>query len=349
MRSSVTKATPSRHASAGKWMAAGSPSIRISPAAPAARDAENQLEDFRAARSQEPADSEDFAAPQIEAHAFEHAPPAAAAHRVEGEIAHRKDGSARARRGLTAAHGDVPPDHRGNDRARRKALDCGGQDAPAVAQHGDAVGESKHLIQAVRRVDDRNAPGRELAHHLEQRLTFRSREGGGRLVHDQNPRVERKRLGDLDQLLFPDPELRDAALGVDIDAEAPQERARGLHDAPPVDDGPEDQRFAAKKNIVGRRQLGDEVEFLVDDRDARALGVLHAGETNRRSRKPNRAFVFDMDAGEDFHQSAFAGAVLTHQGVHFAAHQVEVYVVHGLDSGERFGDAFGFQNDGVAA
>ena len=140
---------------------------------------------------------------------------------------------------------------------------------------------------------------------------------------------------------------RDAALGVDVDAEAPQKRVRGLHDAPPVDDGPEDQRFAAEKNIVGRRQLGDEVEFLVDDRDARAFGVLHAGETNRRSGKPDRAFVFDMHAGEDFHQSRFAGAVLAHQRMHFAAHQVEVDVAQGLDSGERFGDAFGFQNDGV--
>ena len=165
------------------------------------------------------------------------------------EIAHRENGRAGAGHGIPAGERHLSPDHRGNDRALRKALDRSGQHALAVAQHRHAIGERDDFVQAVRRVDDRNARLRQLPHDLEQGLAFRARERGRRLVHDQDPRVQRQRLGDFDQLLFADPELRDATLRVDLDAEPLQERARGLHDAPVVDEGPKDQRLAAKEDF----------------------------------------------------------------------------------------------------
>ena len=62
-----------------------------------------------------------------------------------------------------------------------------------------------------------------------------------------------------------------------------QQPVRGLGDPSPIDDRPGDQRLAAEKDVVGRRQFGNEIEFLMDDRDARALGVLHARELHRRA------------------------------------------------------------------
>ena len=322
--------------------------MAISPPRQPPRDAEDRFENLGAARSEQAADAEDLARPDIEAHALEHAPPAAAAHLVEREIAHRENGRAGAGYRIPASERHLPPDHRGNDRALRQALDRGGQHALAVAQHGHAIGESDDLVQAVRGVDDRDARLRELSHDLEQGLAFRRRERGGRLVHDQDPRVERQRLGDLDQLLLADPELRDATLRVDLDAEPLQQCARGLHDAPVVDEGPEDQRLAAKEDVLGRGQFGNQVEFLVDDRDAGALGVLNAGEANRRALDPDLAVIVDVHAGEDLHQGRLAGAVLAHEGVDLAAPQVEVDVAQSRHAGEGFGDAFGFEDDGVA-
>ena len=122
-----------------------------------------------------------------------------------------------------------------------------------------------------------------------------------------------------------------------------------LGDSAPIDDRPGDQRLASEKDVVGRRQFGNEIELLMDDRDARALGVLNAREPDRRARQPNGAVVFDMHAGEDFHQRALAGAVLADERMHFAAHQIEVDVAQRIDSGERFGDALRFEDDDVAA
>ena len=284
-------------------------------------------------------------APNIEAHAVEHAPPTAAAHLVEREIAHRKNGRAGAGHGIPTGERHLSPDHRGNDRALREALDGSGQHALAVAQHRHAIGERDDFIQAVRRVDDRNARLRQLPHDLEQGLAFGARERGRRLVHDQDPRVQRQRLGDFDQLLLADPELGDATLRVDLDAKPLQERARGLDDAPVVDEGAEDQRLAAKEDVLGRGQFGNQVEFLVDDRDASALGVLNAREANRRALDPDLAVIVDVHTGEDLHQGRFARAVLTHEGVDLAAPQVEVDVAQRRDAGEGFGDAFGFKDD----
>ena len=108
----------------------------------------------------------------------------------------------------------------------RQLVDRRGHHAPAVAQHGHAIGELEHLVHAVRGVDDRDAFARELAHDLEQRLAFRRRQRRGRLVHDEDARVERQRLGDLDQLLLADAQLGDPASRASIVDAEPLQAAR---------------------------------------------------------------------------------------------------------------------------
>ena len=115
-----------------------------------------------------------------------------------------------------------------------------------------------------------------------------------------------------------------------------------------VDEGAEDQRLAAKEDILGRGQFGNQVQFLVNDRDAGALGVLNARKANRRAFDPDLAVIVDVHAGEDLHQGRFARAVLAHERVYFAAPQVEVDVAQDCDAGEGFGDAFGFEDNGVS-
>ena len=73
---------------------------------------------------------------------------------------------------------------------------------------------------------------------------------------------------------------------------------------------PSIQRLAAKEDILGRSQFRNQVQFLVNDRDAGALGVLNAREANRRALDPDLAVVVDVDAGQDLHQGRFACAVL---------------------------------------
>ena len=51
---------------------------------------------------------------------------------------------------------------------------------------------------------------------------------------------------------------------------------------------PSDQRLAAEEDVLGRGQFRNQIELLMDDRDAGALGVLDAGEPDRRALDPDR-------------------------------------------------------------
>ena len=93
-------------------------------------------------------------------------------------------------------------------------------DVLAIAQHGDAVAHFEDLFEVVRDEDHRDALRLQLAHDREQMLGFGGRERGGRLVEDQNARIERERLADLDELLLRDRQFADRHGQIDRHAAA---------------------------------------------------------------------------------------------------------------------------------
>src|ERR1700721_1696718 len=84
--------------------------------------------------------------------------------------------------------------------------------------------------------------------------------------------------------------------------------------APRISGSPPRRRLAAEEDVLGRGQFRNQVQFLVNDRDASALSVLNAREANRRALDPDLAVIVDVDAGEDLHQGRFARAVLALRG-----------------------------------
>ncbi len=56
-----------------------------------------------------------------------------------------------------------------------------------------------------------------------------------------------------------------------------------------VDDQAGDQPLAAEEDVVGDAELGNQVEFLVDDGDAGGLGIADAGEADRLRRRRSTA------------------------------------------------------------
>jgi hypothetical protein len=102
-------------------------------------------------------------------------------------------------------------------------------------------------------------------------------------------------------------------------------------------------RARAEEDIFSDRQFRNEVQFLMDDRDAREFRVAYAGKARPMAGNADGARVVAVDAGENFHQRRFAGAVLAHQRVHFAAFQFEVDALQRPNAGEGFRDACGDQ------
>ena len=142
-------------------------------------------------------------------------------------------------------------------------------------------------------------------------------------------------------MLLANAQFGDAAAWIDAGAEPPQQALRRPDHAAAVDERAGDQWLAAKKDVVGDTQFGNQIELLMDDRDASGFRIAHAAKRHWVALEANNAFVAGMDAGEDFHQCAFASAVLAHQRVHLAAPEIEVDVAKRCHAGERLGDMLG--------
>ena len=79
----------------------------------------------------------------------------------------------------------------------------------AVSQNGDAVGDALHFRQPMRDVDDCRSVPRDRADAVEEAFALGPREELGRLVEHEDLRLERERLGDLEQLPVRNTELAD--------------------------------------------------------------------------------------------------------------------------------------------
>ena len=144
-------------------------------------------------------------------------------------------------------------------------------DRCAVAQHHDAVGALLDLVEPVRDEDDRDAARLEVGDRpRSSRSVSVSVRLRGRLVHDDDARVERQRLGDLHHLPLRDRQIGDRRVGREVDAEPVQQRrdARAQRLAVDQPQRPAPARLAADEDIGGDVEIVEQVEFLMDEGDA---------------------------------------------------------------------------------
>jgi hypothetical protein len=159
-----------------------------------------------------------------------------------------------------------------------------------------------------------------------------------RLVHDQDLGVVRQGLGDLDHLLRGDGEVTDDAADVERQPQA-LDQGRGLAVEPAlVDEDAADPGLLADRDVLRHREVGHEVELLVDDADPGVPGLLRAADLQRLPVHREVAGVRGVDAGEQLHQRRLAGAVLADDGEHLVVPQLEVHVGERLHAGEALAD-----------
>ena len=150
-------------------------------------------------------------------------------------------------------------------------------DGAAIAQHGDAVGDTGHLAQLVRDQDRGHAMGAELKQKVEQRRAVAFIEACGRLVENQKAHLFGQRLGDLHQLLLADPEFGDQRVRRLIEPDFRQQLLRPLVDGVAIDHA-ESLRRAGNEDILRDRELRDQRKLLMNDDDAERLGIVDIAE-----------------------------------------------------------------------
>ena len=239
---------------------------------------------------------------------------------------------------LGIQHVEVAADHHADEPSSAQLCGrCGPHDA-AVPQHGDAIGDGEYLVEPVGDVDDRHAVVAQSADDTEQVLHLGVAERGGGLVHDDDAGVEAERLRDLDQLPLAHTEPGDHAVRVDVQSELGHELLGSLAHRPPVEHAEAVPMLSSQEDVLVHRELGDQVELLVDHRDAAVLGLAGVLERRRLPVDEQRALELRVDAAHDAHEGRLPRPVLPNEGVDLSHAHIERHVLERDDTREALGD-----------
>ena len=182
-------------------------------------------------------------------------------------------------------------------------------------------------------VDDTTAVVPELTDDPEQLVDFLGGQCGGRLVHDENPGVDRKCLGDFHHLLLGHRQIAHRLAGGNVDAQIVQNllclRLHGL----PIH-GEALHLFPTQEHIFRHAQVGAHIQLLMDNSNTQLLRLFGTQVIVGFAEDLHCAAVSGVDAAENFHQCGFARAVLPQQSHDFTGTQFKVNIVQRFHTGE---------------
>ena len=254
--------------------------------------------------------------------------------------------------------------HQPNELGHAHLFDRLRRHVTAVSHDGDMPADTEHLVETMRDVDDGDAARGQAIDEREELRHLAARERGRRLVHDEDRRVAclvrrslggaglarrslggggRERLRNLDHLPLREAQASDRRARIERHAEVEQQCRRAFVQRAPVDDAAPARRQFAQKNVLGGRQVRNEVELLVDDADAAIARIARAGNLHGQAVETNLAGVLAIGAAQNLHQRRLAGAVLSEQHVHVAGFDGEVHGVERDHAGKGLADPAHFE------
>ena len=193
----------------------------------------------------------------------------------------------------------------------------------------------------MRDVDDADAIVSQAPHHAEQALGLVLRQRRGRLIERQHLQAPAKSAHDLHELTLSRTEIARSGPWAEVvlEAEFGEHAPRAAREIGAIEEHPVDAAKIAEEQILGDRQIGDDVRLLMDDPNSKRVGV--GGRPERLLNAPRRQgpLVGPIDAFEDANERRLSGAVLAHEREDFARSHRERHVVERADHPETLRDA----------
>ena len=183
-----------------------------------------------------------------------------------------------------------------------------------VPHRGDRVADAEHLLEVVRDEHDRRPRGRQRPDRLEQPLGLVAREGGGRLVHQEQARVAGDRAEDLDLLLLGGAQRADDRLRVEPEARPLVELVEAAAQLARADDA-RGVRLDPEHHVLDHGARRHERDLLGDRRDSRVERVARRVERDLAAVDEQLALVGAVHAADHLRERRLAGAVLADEAV----------------------------------
>ena len=230
-------------------------------------------------------------------------------------------------------------DHVAHQLGARHAGGGRAEHAPAVAQHGDAIGDLEDLVEPMRDEQHEQAAPLQLGDGVEQAQALLGRQHRGGLVEREDARRRRQGARDLDELARRDAERAGDAGRIERQPEFLEQSRRPLVQGAAIEQAPARARLAAEPDVLGDGQLRQHGELLVHRGDAGGARLGRRIEAHRAALDQDRAAARRIDAGQQVHQGRLAGAVGAGERVNLAAGGAEVDSFERRDRAEALAEA----------
>ena len=227
----------------------------------------------------------------------------------------------------------LPSHHQFNQGLAAKLGSSLGADVLSIPENHDSVRNLVHFLQPMTDVYDAQPLAPQFADDFEEAIHFLGRERRARLIHHQKPRILRKGLGDLHDLLLRDCHVPTALFRIDHRAEALKELKGAAPLLPRIDES-RLHLLLPQKDILPRAQVGHQVELLVNNPYSRLLARVGRGKFGRAPVDQDSSPGGRMRSPEDFDESAFARPILSQQRKNLARLQREIHSTKGPNPGK---------------
>ena len=262
------------------------------------------------------------------------------------EISDLKQRRVRVAGGPVDVPGKVPPRHQERETGVVELPRVVHAGLFAVAQDGHAPGDLHHLVEPVTDEEDREVAALQIADDRKERVDLRTRQGRGRLVHDDETGVLGDRAADRDQLAVRDRQIEDGPVGVERHADPAHRVVGGLPEPPPVHETAPLLHILPDADILGDGEVREERKILIDHLDARRDRRRRRQARARLSVDADLPRVRRVDAGHDLDERALSGAVLPDQAVHLARGDRKIDPLQRMNAAEGLSYSRKFDDEG---
>jgi hypothetical protein len=209
-----------------------------------------------------------------------------------------------------------------------------------IAQDRRLLAQPEHLVHLVTDIDDGHALRGQGLDHLNQTFKFLGGQRGCRFIHRNDLCIGAQGLGNLDNLALRHAQGTDRGGHVDGGIKGGQQTAGlGLLRGTVNDKATGTAQGRAKIDILGNRQFGNLLQFLMDHRDPCRRRIAGAGDLHRRAINLDRAAIAGDHARQDVQHRRFACAVLAQQPMHLTGQDRQRHAMQDLQRAIGFGDA----------
>ena len=268
--------------------------VQNDPARLRGAQAHQSFDEFGAPRTDHAADTEHLARPHVEADAIDTM--------INRQILNAKDRRGVGRRALVGIkHLQFAPDHQFGHFTLAEASRGPGADHTAVAQHGDAVSERLHLVEAMRNVKHRNALIAQHSDNAEQRRDLIVGQNRRRLIQDHHLAIVQERTRDLHQLALRKREVADTVAWARGRTDFRKEFAGPAVHCTVIDDQTAAD-FTSEKQIFSDGQVRSQQNFLMHQDDTGLFRLHRVSKRDRLAIHEQLAFRRRDMTRQDLHQ-----------------------------------------------